>query len=282
MKIKKHGGRQRGQLAKAHKSIPNEVAAEWQKFDVAKQSELRAQGITPEKLEEWRHAALASTGDFSGEVTTAAGCLGKLVNRWKEALSSNRINLELNQRKIEIPLPFLPGTFSGLKSLNEDQIRELKFSPTELRYLSGGHDAIWAMQRGYEWEALRLLSALIQAAAKNDTNFFKELYRRICCDAPLDWPVERVTSALVSLKACYFTERWQGDHQGVSRFYERETPLLVPVLKHPPGHRPPLTVPQIDEWVWAFAKVRLDERSLKRHADAIELPREHRRGRQKK
>jgi hypothetical protein len=128
---KKTGGRKRGQLAKAHKIVPNEVAAEWQKLDAAKQTELRAQGITPEIMEEWRHGALASNGDFSGEVVSAAGCLGKLVNRWKEVLSSNRINLELNQRKIEIPLPFLPGTFSDLKSLNEDQIRELKFSPTD-------------------------------------------------------------------------------------------------------------------------------------------------------
>jgi hypothetical protein len=220
------------------------------------------------------------------DVAAAARHLGVLVEAYKKALESRRINLELNRRVVEIPLPFLPGHFSpdmDLKTLSEDQIRNLQFSKNDLFYLAEtAHDAIWAMQGSRAIEALRLLSHLIRAAAKNDTQFFKELHRRILSEAPLNSPVEQVISALVSLKKCYFKERWQEDRHGEMAYHKRETPSLVSVMILPHDKRPPLTVPQIAEWVWAYANVRLSERSLIRQADLIGVPREHKRGQRKK
>lgn len=246
----------------------------------------------------------ASHGDFSPDVNMAAFYLGGLVKRYEEARKSTRYNLEANRREVTIPLPMLPGDLDeGLKTRVEEQVRKhwnlvrkdefgekfLKeeteaalatttFDELHLRYLrETAHDAIWAMQGGGFMEGLRLLSALIQAAANNDGEFFKELHRRICCAAPLQSPVEQVTSALLSLKKCYKNWRWSEEHEGP--FYEREMPELAKVLKCPPGQRPPLTVPQMAEWVWLFGKIRVDGRTLKRHADAIELTRKNERGR---
>lgn len=271
VKKKKSGGRRAGQSAKAHAAIHVDVTAMWQKLDPAEQQKLLAQKITPETIEFWRHGELASRGNFSIEVQMAAFRLGELVEQYKKILKTNRDTLEMNRPGVEIPLPMLPGSFTDLKSLNEDEIRELKFNKTELHYLDkSAHAAIWAMQ-GSRWvEALSLLTTMMLAAEKNDTYFFDEFARRIKCGVPLHSPAEPVFSALLSLKECYLREHWQPETVG--RFYARETPLLVPVLKCPLGKRPPLTVPQIGQWVWAFAREKKSDRALIRAAKILGIP----------
>ena len=83
---------------------------------------------------------------------------------------------------------------------------------------------------------------MIRAAAKNDSGFFKELWRRVQSGVPSESAAEPVYSALISLKRCYHREKWD-NRSGL--LYKREIPSLVPVLQLPPGRRPPLTLAQI-------------------------------------
>jgi hypothetical protein len=307
---RKTGGRQRGQVLKAHKAVPKEVATYWENLasDV-KQKALP--GVTDlDALVRERHLGIASKGDFSQEVAMAAVFLGKLVEEYKWVLETNRQGLELNRTQIEIPLPMLPGDLDEslkprveekirkqyldlvrkdelgeryLKEQIEDEIGKVKFDKTHLHYLhESGHAAIWAMQRGNLHKALHFLSTLIRAAAIKDVPFFKELTRRIECDVPLNSPVNSVISALVGLKEKYLKGGVSGrPDDGYSNFFKWNTPLLFPALLLPPPQRPPLNEPQIAEWVWVYAKKRLSARALLRQADLIEIPRERSRGRAK-
>jgi hypothetical protein len=257
MKVKSKRGRRAGQFGKAHKTVHEEISTAWQKLSSTEQNKLIASGITPEVQEEWRHSGLATVGNFPKEVQYAAYDLGKLVREYKKVLTENRSYLELNRRGVEIPLPSLP--------------QGDRFSESELsQFLQGtGHDVIWVMQHLGYIDAFRLLSYLIQAAAKNDVNFFREFSQRISCGVPLESPAEPVYSAMISLKRCYNNERWDKVY---STFYERKIPSLVPILKLPIGQRPPLKLAQIADYVRVFGGRTVSDRALSRMAKTIGIP----------
>jgi hypothetical protein len=255
-KKKSTRGRRAGQLTKAHKTVHEEISAAWQKLTPEEQNKLIASGITPEVQEEWRHGGLATFGNFPKEVQYAAFNLGKLVREYKAVLSEKRSNLEMNRRGVKIPLPYLP--------------QGDKFNESELaQFLHGtGHDVIWVMQHLGYIDAFRLLSYLIQAAAQNDTKFFKEFCRRVCCGVPLESPAEPLYSALISLKNCY--EKEMGKVYG--NFYETNIPSLAPVLNLPLGKRPPLTLKQVADYVLVFGGGKISDRALSRHAKTFGIP----------
>jgi hypothetical protein len=264
-KRKSSRGRRAGQLGKAHQSVHQDIAAMWQNLDAAAQEKALSQGITPEVLEEWQHGGLATVGNFPNEVQWAAFNLGKLVREYKRVLAEKRWNLEANRRGVQIPLPLLPAG----EQFNEHELRLLRES---------GHDVIWVMQHYGFIEAFRLLSYMIRAAAENDSGFFKEFWRRVQSGVPLESPAEPVYSALTSLKRCFNQEKWD-DFSGT--FYQKEIPSIVPVLKLPPGQRPPLTLAQIADYVRVFGGRTVSDRALSRHAKAIGIP-IARRGRRKR
>ncbi|MEI9866503.1 MAG: hypothetical protein WDN00_18500 [Limisphaerales bacterium] len=269
-KKKSTRGRRAGQLTKAHKTVHEEISAAWQKLTLTEQNKLTASGITPEVQEEWRHSRLASVGNFPKEVQYAAFDLGKLVREYKKILSESRSYLEMNRRGVEIPLPYLP---------QGDRFTE----PELVQFLhEGGHDVIWVMQHLGYIDAFRLLSYLIQAAANNDTKFFKEFCRRVCCGVPLESPAEPLYSALIGLKKIYKSGRETEGSQQQEKlnptmtpyllFLKRTLPLLFPVLILPRSKRPPLTLAQVAEYVWVYGGVKISNRALSRHAKTFEIP----------
>jgi len=262
-------GRRAGQLTKAHKTVHDEISAAWQKLTPAEQNKLIASGITPDVQEEWRHSGLATVGNFPKEVQYAAFNLGKLVREYKKVLSESRFYLEMNRRGVKIPLPILPGDLTEKGKSNGESDSNLQFSKTELNILGdSGHDVIWVMQHLGYIDAFRLLSYLIQAAAKNDANFFKEFCRRVCCGVPLESPAEPLISALISLKRCY--EKEMGKVYG--NFYETKIPSLAPVLNLPLGKRPPLTLAQVADYVFVFGGGKISDRALSRQAKTFGIP----------
>jgi len=179
--------------------------------------------------------------------------LGKLAREYKRLLAEKRSNLEANRRGVEIPLPLLPAG----EQFNECELKMLGES---------AHDVIWLMQHFGYIDAFRLLSYMIRAAAKNDSGFFKELWRRVQSGVPLESPAEPVYSALISLKRCYHREKW--DNRS-GPFYKRGNSLSRSCLQLPPGQRQPLTLAQIADYVRVFSGRKVSDRALSRHAKVI-------------
>jgi hypothetical protein len=97
-------GRRSGQAGKAH-FVREEIKRKWPQG----QRHFEQSGISLETLESWKHAELATHGNFLAHVQDAAFLLGRLANEYKRLLAAERVNLEGNRRGVTIPLPFLPA-----------------------------------------------------------------------------------------------------------------------------------------------------------------------------
>lgn len=171
-------GRRAGQLAKAHKTVPD----------------------GDPQAAYWQHMALATTGDYPPDVSRVVFLLGKLAAQYDTVLRSDRAFLEMNRRKVEIPLPRLP--------------QGENFKHPQL-FQESAHDVIWIMSfLGYH-DALRLLGFLIRAAATKDVKFFEELVRRVKnavnTETSLSSPAEPLYSALADFKYRYGVGPWRLD-----------------------------------------------------------------------
>jgi hypothetical protein len=273
-KKKSTRGRRPGHLGKAHKDVHENVFTWWQKLSEGERKKLIATGTTPEQIEYWRHNEAADRGNYPLEVATAATQLGTLVERYKKILVEKRWNLEAN-RRVEIPLPFLPAG-------------EI-FDKSEINLLhQTGHDALWTMQGSEYPTALSLLSFLIRAAANSDVKFFEELARRIrssfVMGVPLTSGAEPVYGTMIGLKRMYngfdggFVKEPPADkrqwdaNSSFHAYLKRILPKLFPVLLLPPKQRPPLTVAQIREFVCEHGKLSSSDRALIRAAKIMGIP----------